>query len=405
VHIGGGHRRLVGVDALRGVAALLVVLLHAPEVEGPLSLLRPLQAVGWSGVGLFLVLSGFSIHFRYAERGGHGPFSQSVFWKRRFWRLYPTYLAAVVLGIAVMIVLTGSGPGSEPWRFTENGSSPLVIGLVAQLLLVTSNLVITPYVGVAWSMALEIQMYAVYSLIVTRMRAIGIVRLVWIALGISLAWRLGAELFATSVPMGQFKPDGSSSELSRFFYMQLPARWFEWMLGVLAAEAYFGNVIIWRPLRRIAIPIVAFLMVGLLFRYQVGLTSINGNPFYVSDVLLDQLVGIAAFGVLLWSVGLSDLVPGRRAYRVLTPLAFVGVFSYSLYLVHGSMIGIVERVLPASVPNFLLLLTCVFASLAGGYAFFLLIEKRFLRPGPERKAIHPEDEGPASPFDPEARRT
>src|SRR5919201_1813672 len=83
----GGPARLRAIDALRATAALAVVLHHSPHVDGPLSFLRPIQELGSAGVGLFLVLSGFSIHYRWASNGGEQRFSQRRFWRRRFIRL------------------------------------------------------------------------------------------------------------------------------------------------------------------------------------------------------------------------------------------------------------------------------------------------------------------------------
>ena len=62
------------------------------------------------------------------------------------------------------------------------------------------------------------------------------------ALAVTLAWRVGAQQVITSVPAGLFLPDGSSPLESRILFGQMPARCFEWFLGMLAAEAYFGNV-------------------------------------------------------------------------------------------------------------------------------------------------------------------
>ena len=71
----GARSRLLGVDALRFVAALLVLLTHtaAPWAAWP-RWTAPLHWVasdGGTGVTLFLVLSGFSIHLRWAEPSGN----------------------------------------------------------------------------------------------------------------------------------------------------------------------------------------------------------------------------------------------------------------------------------------------------------------------------------------------
>jgi peptidoglycan/LPS O-acetylase OafA/YrhL len=107
--------RIPQLDLLRAVAALSVVWVHywryprdnlaaawpafsALLTEGD----RWLQAVwprGWShpGVVLFIVLSGFCIHLPNA--GGTGPIGLRTFFRRRFFRIYPVFVAGFALGL------------------------------------------------------------------------------------------------------------------------------------------------------------------------------------------------------------------------------------------------------------------------------------------------------------------
>jgi peptidoglycan/LPS O-acetylase OafA/YrhL len=125
----GSSRRLLAVDALRAVAALMVLLLHSPlnVVTDPLALqlVFPLAVIGGSGVGLFLVISGFSIHLRWAARpDANHQFSLRGFWARRFWRLYPAYYVALALSI-VLLVLAGGGrflAEPSPWVVARGGA-------------------------------------------------------------------------------------------------------------------------------------------------------------------------------------------------------------------------------------------------------------------------------------------
>lgn len=95
--IGG---RLQSIDALRGIAALGVVLYHAvlqtPNAvpnnffRWPVHLLQFVSSFGYIGVFLFFVISGFCIHLQWAKSRAAGK-SQSIefrsFWRRRIRRL------------------------------------------------------------------------------------------------------------------------------------------------------------------------------------------------------------------------------------------------------------------------------------------------------------------------------
>jgi mycarose O-acyltransferase len=336
-------------------------------------------------VGLFLVLSGFSIHYRMSEHGEPERFRAGRFWRRRFWRLYPTYIAAVLFAIGVLWIVNGDVSVHGDWK-TGGGAEPVVILIIGQVSLIAANLITVPFIGPTWSLALEVQLYAAYSLFVRHLRRIGVVRITLWSLALAVAWNLAAELVTTSVPVGQFKPGGESSDLSRVFYAQLPARWFEWMIGLLVAEAYFGRVRLWAPLRRVEVVVPALIIFGALFREQIERTSLNGHPFFASDVFLNPLAGVAFAGVLIWAIGLSNHKPGPVSYKVFAPLAFVGLFSYSLYLTHGSFITAGEAILPDSTPSTVSEIFLFALSIVGAWVFFLVVERRYLRPGPERAA-------------------
>lgn len=104
--------KIVRLDVLRGVAILVVLFCHyylyvfgqdqlrwsgnwRDLTSAPNTLfvvLYPL-AFGWMGVSLFFVISGFVIHWSYlrAKDASHVHF----YWKR-FWRIFPAYLVAMV---------------------------------------------------------------------------------------------------------------------------------------------------------------------------------------------------------------------------------------------------------------------------------------------------------------------
>lgn len=97
--------RSLQLDFLRGVAILLVLVRHTdltPEEVGfwrPV--FRPLLCVGWTGVDLFFVLSGFLIGgLLFKELASSGALDVRRFLLRRGWKIWPPYFALVAYGCA-----------------------------------------------------------------------------------------------------------------------------------------------------------------------------------------------------------------------------------------------------------------------------------------------------------------
>jgi peptidoglycan/LPS O-acetylase OafA/YrhL len=98
--------RIQELDGLRGLAILLVLIVHFISQEGSTaphsfpSYLQRIVAMGWTGVDLFFVLSGFLI-------GGilmdvRSPTYFRTFYIRRFFRIVPIYYAWIVLYILLL---------------------------------------------------------------------------------------------------------------------------------------------------------------------------------------------------------------------------------------------------------------------------------------------------------------
>src|SRR5437868_13060771 len=105
----GASRRLMSIDALRGIAALAVLLSHVPHLGelGPRAaawLFCPLD-YGSRGVPLCLIISGFCIHLSVARQAAKGQglsCDWAGFWRRRFRRLFPPYLAAILFSLIML---------------------------------------------------------------------------------------------------------------------------------------------------------------------------------------------------------------------------------------------------------------------------------------------------------------
>lgn len=101
--------RLDLVDALRGIAALAVVWFHCNTDHPPVSpahwatLLQRTSSVGWTGVEVFFVISGFILPYsmqRQRYRWRHG----GAFLLKRFVRLYPPFFVSLILAVVLQVV-------------------------------------------------------------------------------------------------------------------------------------------------------------------------------------------------------------------------------------------------------------------------------------------------------------
>jgi len=295
---------------------------HAPPFTGSLSFLHEIQVRGYLGVGLFLILSGFSIHFRWAAAEELGHFAHQRFWRRRFRRLYPGYLAAFGLALVVYVAWLGQGVSGREWPWGL-GVPSAAVAILAQLILPVSNILPYTYVGVAWTLGLELQLYAMYTVVVRKLREFG----VWRVLAVTL---VGSLVFRTLLLIAA----GGGSFTDASFTVQMlwswgPSRMFEWALGMAAAEAYFGRL----ALPRITsswIAVVALLALGL------GIESISPQHLVLGisprDIVYDAVLGVGFFALLRALIAAE--YSSQLAARLMSPLAFVGVFSYSLYVTH-----------------------------------------------------------------------
>lgn len=98
--------RIHSLDFLRGLAVLLVLFRHLPnETSGPLHFV---QAIGWTGVDLFFVLSGFLISgLLFNEFDRTGKLDVKRFWLRRGMKIWPSYFLTYGLAMLATVIWTG----------------------------------------------------------------------------------------------------------------------------------------------------------------------------------------------------------------------------------------------------------------------------------------------------------
>ena len=205
-------RRIVELDGLRGVAVLLVLLAHYfGEVPSGWSFL----ALGWLGVDVFFVLSGFLIAGILLDHRGAANYF-STFYIRRSCRIFPIYFVFIPILVLFLSSLWARGHAwmEEPLPFAAYLSYTQNFAIAWQNR--TGGLALLP----TWTLAIEEQFYMLLPLMVYFVPR---KRLLPICLGL-----IAVSPILRSMILYQY-----GSHLS--VHVLLPCRWDSLFLGVIAA--------------------------------------------------------------------------------------------------------------------------------------------------------------------------
>jgi peptidoglycan/LPS O-acetylase OafA/YrhL len=184
------REKIPQLDALRGIAILLVIAHNATLHYGTTSYLHPLFDRGWMGVDLFFVLSGFLISGILLDTK-ESPNYFKNFYARRVLRIWPLYYCLLAFMFVVLPHASASQgvaifAKSSPWWaypfFLQNFLLPLSTDAAGPL-------------GVTWSLAIEEQFYLVWPIIVRFLskRQVAILAMVEIAASPFLRYFLEAH--------------------------------------------------------------------------------------------------------------------------------------------------------------------------------------------------------------------
>jgi peptidoglycan/LPS O-acetylase OafA/YrhL len=308
----------LNLEALRGVAALLVCLSHAPWMSAAF-FFPPVQH-GWAFVDFFFVLSGFVIAYNYVEKldDGHGA---AVFMIRRAYRLVPLHLVTLAACVVLDVLRNGLLPAISAIaaRAPLDGAYWWDVVLSALLLHGVGLTANEGPNGPSWSISTEVFAYLTFAAV---------------CVGVARPWRapVFAVLAGGSYIVLQMLQDwsGINGPLEYRFFRCL----FAFGLGVLVYEVYHRSANPTGPSANLVLQIVAWLAVLILL-------AIIPHQDFRSSVLPPLFAVIVLLAV--WDTG----SPLKRALEA--PIGrTLGEWSYSIYMVHAfvtSVMGfIVNRV-------------------------------------------------------------
>jgi peptidoglycan/LPS O-acetylase OafA/YrhL len=313
------------LDYTRGIAILFVLFSHTlgsvneqfiqtwdSTWEGlfrnltvPVSSLFPtLFDFGKVGVAIFFVVSGFCIHTSFQQQGQ----KWRGFFIRRFFRIYPAYLAALIY----FVFLYPSNP-----KLIVHGQT-IWIQLLTHLFLVHNLFqdTYTAFNGAFWSLGVEAQLYALYPVLLFIVAKYGWRRTMVILAGCELLIR-GADGLIQTIDATNTVP----GQISWLFSASPLGYWFSWSLGAFIADAYLKK----QPLPFLNTSLAPWLFLTLMCNFIKPLL-----PF------------LFLFSAVTTAIVVCKCLSGRISIikvpaLLLDILKMFGLWSYSIYLLHAPL--------------------------------------------------------------------
>lgn len=323
----------------RAVAALLVVMHHATlgseyfygEAFGGF------WGFGNIGVDFFFVLSGFIIYWAHKKDEG-GADNARVYAKKRFYRLYPAFIPISLAMLALYTLIPS---------LSESGRD---ISILSSLFLIPSAYG-SPALSVSWTLMHEFLFYLVFLVFFISKK------LFWVAI---MLWS-AVILVAPLLTIEEF-----------YFKFLFNMHNIQFTLGVVAALFYHRLMAVGEATWRSPVIGSLTLMLLLIASFDIaghGYSKLITGLFFALAILL--LIALEKGGLL------GALFNSRF-------LLFLGASSYSIYLIHGPVISVMNR-LGASlnresvITPELIFVGVAIASVTAGVVYYKIWEKPVLK--------------------------
>ena len=350
------------LDALRGLAAFVVVLDHyirlwdnsslSPTANLLLNHVLIIFFNGRCSVVLFFLLSGFVLTLPY-KRGNELPYGTFVL--RRLARIYLPYFAALM--VAILADWKLHNPIQVSAWFSRTWTAPLTWPLVLQHVLLIGNYDTAQINTAFWSLAVEMRLSLLFPLLCipllrwgrrSSLILLGVFTVINIETPRLLAPRVGGITNGNIYDM--------TVGIVAFAAGIVLARWLE------PAQSLWGRA---SRIQRVLFFIVSLFLLGYLDAMSQRHISTIENALSI----------IGGCGIMI--VALSS----HRASRVLNHRlpAWLGRISYSLYLVHATVLSTIMHLFFPQLSRLQILVPYIGCALAFAALFYLVVEKPSIR--------------------------
>lgn len=363
VHDVTSHR-IAAVDILRALAALFVLVYHAraefwvgmrATLESPSLSLDTLIALllwpfslGWLGVPIFFLLSGYCIHLRAARKLACDEELQFRFqpyiW-RRILRIYPVLLAALIL----TAILDWVQSGIPIKQYIADNAWFFIVNLLSLQELLAPAF---SFNTVLWTISIELHLYVFYPVVLWIILWKG--PTVALAASATISIVTAVAYFSLDLKSVFVHAHGGSPLFSSHLLI--------WVAGAYLAEVHTGRAYLPRSFFWNLVWLVS-LTFGIVLQVQ--------GHWGVSPLFL----ALGSFG----AVDAAFRIIGRYSIdKMLTGLVLekIGIMSYSLYATHRiTFEALIYSGLADRHASIIPTIGYCFIAIAAAYIFFLAIER------------------------------
>ena len=335
--------RIKGLDFLRGIAILLVIFRHGSGNN-------ILYQIGWAGVDLFFVLSGFLVSgLVFNEYIKHKDVNIKKFLIRRGFKIYPPFYFFIIISIALFYFHTGHFYSTEK-----------IINEIFYLQSYREGMCLH-----TWSLAVEEHFYLGLALfiflclktkLIERKNFIRNFLIIMLFISFSLRFNISYQNIDKAV----------------FSFTETHLRMDGIIIGVLVSYLYyFTDFYKWFLSHNKLFIVFAIVLISPLFVFQ-------GGSFFMNTIGLTSMN--LGFGMVLL-LSLSEIKSKYKrffsffSWTYLT-ICFIGIHSYSIYLWHLLSDNIIRLFTKNHEDSFI---PTLILALILGIAMSYLIEKPFLK--------------------------
>jgi peptidoglycan/LPS O-acetylase OafA/YrhL len=355
------NNRLYGLDTLRAIAIVIVLIYHYQVVVSRENVFGFMSQLGWTGVDLFFVLSGYLIGNQILSAFAKGQdFSLKLFYIRRFLRTLPNYYFVLALYFIFPVALSGTAT-APLWSFLT----------FTQNLDMRAGETFTH----SWSLCIEEQFYLIFPVIA--------LVVAYVKRSIMLGWIVivSAMLFAIFLRGFTWHAQGEAaipmqSFMEHIYYFSL-TRFDELLPGVAIAllknfhpDTYAkvirkGNLLLILGVASVSA------MFYVYYHYPYGTSLVVVSTGY-------SLLAIS-FAILV----LAALSPNSLLHRIRIPgAASVALWSYAIYLIHKPLFQVLKAPLTEhgiDIHDWLGVAIIMAVSIFCGWALYFFVETPFMK--------------------------